>query len=47
MMGSAQRQQEQDLGQYKGKIIRLFIDERLPLSEVMDIMEKEYGVTAS
>lgn len=49
-MGSAQRQQRlqrEDLDQHKGTIKRLFIDENLPLSQVMDIMEKDHGVAVS
>lgn len=44
-LGSEQHQQ--DLDQYRGIIKRLHIDEHLSLNEVMDVMKKEYNVTAS
>lgn len=44
-VGSAQPQQ--DLEQHKGTIKRLFIDEKMSLNDVMGVMEKEYGVSAS
>lgn len=40
-------QQQQDLDQYRGAITRMLIDENLSLNEVMEVMEKDYNVTAS
>lgn len=35
------------LGQHKATIKRLYLDDGLPLREVMEVMERKHGVKAS